>query len=312
MSKYASTKSYSHVKGAAFALSGACLWGLSGNVAQYLFADQSVNAGWLTSFRMISSGLLLLVWAYFREPDSVWKIWTMRASRQSLLAFGLIGMIGAQYTYFEAVSAGNAAIATLLQYISPVILLLYFAFKGHRWPAAHEQVGVLLSTLGVFLIASQGNVSHMSLAPAAVFWGLLSAIGCAVYAALPGKLLRQWGTGIVIGWGMVIGGTVMACFYPPWIYGGRMTIHAFFGILFVIVFGTLVAFSLYVTSLNYLKPIETSLLGCAEPLSAALVSVLWMHTAFTLYDWAGSCCIIGTVFLLSLTHNSRTHAQANN
>lgn len=309
MSNYAHIKSYSHVKGTALALSGACLWGLSGSVAQYLFANQLVNAGWLTAVRMISSGLLLLLWTYLRDPVSVWKIWTIRASRHSLLAFGLIGMIGAQYTYFEAVSAGNAATATLLQYTSPVILLLYFALKARRWPDVQAQFGVLSSAVGVFLIASQGSLSHMSLAPAAVLWGLLSAIGCAVYAALPGQLLRQWGAGTVIGWGMVIGGIVMACFYPPWIYVGRMTIHALFGILFVIFFGTLVAFYLYVTSLNYLKPIETSLLGCAEPLSAALVSVLWMHTPFTLYDWAGSCCIIGTVCLLSLTPRNRTQTN---
>lgn len=309
MVEHVKIKSYSHAKGTALALSGACLWGLSGNVAQYLFADQLVNAGWLTTIRMISSGLLLLFWTYLREPVTVWKIWTMRDSRRSLLVFGLIGMIGAQYTYFEAVSAGNAATATLLQYVSPVILLLYFAFKAHRWPSAEEQFGVLSSMVGVFLIASQGTFSHMSLAPAAVFWGILSAIGCAVYAAQPGRLLRQWGAGTVIGWGMVIGGIVIASFYPPWIYVGRLTVHAFIGILFVILFGTLVAFYLYVTSLKYLKPIETSLLGCAEPLSATLVSVLWMHTSFTLFDWTGSFCIIGTVILLSLTHRNDTQTN---
>ncbi|CAM3113639.1 EamA family transporter [Sporolactobacillus spathodeae] len=303
-------KTHTRETGVALVLSGACLWGISGNVAQHLFNTQSVDPGWITSVRMLVSGVLLLLLTSLRDSGSVWKIWMSRSSRRSLLVFGLIGMIGAQYTYFEAVAAGNAATATLLQYLNPVLILIYFSAKKRRWPAGTEQIGIVLALVGVFFIATQGRPSQLSIAPAAIFWGLLSAIGGAVYSTQPSRLLQRWGAAPVVGWGMLIGGTVMCFFYPPWIYTGHISLNTFAAILFVIIIGTLVAFYLYVASLKYLKPMETSLLGCAEPLSAAAVNVIWMHVAFTFFDWVGSALIIGTVFILSLARkeNQSNHA----
>jgi drug/metabolite transporter (DMT)-like permease len=46
-------------------------------------------------------------------------------------------------------------------------------------------------------------------------------------------------------------------------------------------------------------PEATSLLACAEPLSAAVVAVLWLDVPFAVLDWLGSVCILATIFLLS-------------
>ncbi|MCO7127368.1 EamA family transporter [Sporolactobacillus shoreicorticis] len=286
-------------------LGGATLWGVSGNVAQYLFETQHINAGWLTSVRMLTAGVLLLVLTQFgKERRMTWSIWKSGRSASGILIFGLIGMIGAQYTYFEAVAAGNAATATLLQYLSPVLIMLYLIICRCKKPSTTEIAAIFTALLGVFLIATKGHPDHLSIAPLAVFWGLLAALGGAIYATQPGKLLKQFGAGVVVGWGMVIGGTAMSIFYPPLSFHGTVSVQSTVGIVFVILFGTLLAFYLYLASLNYLKPIETSLLGCAEPLSAALVSVVWMHVPFTLFDWLGAACIIGTVVMLTVTRKN--------
>jgi drug/metabolite transporter (DMT)-like permease len=41
------------------------------------------------------------------------------------------------------------------------------------------------------------------------------------------------------------------------------------------------------------------LYACAEPLSAALVSVLWLGVAFGWMDVLGSMCIVLTIYILS-------------
>ncbi|MCL1632325.1 EamA family transporter [Sporolactobacillus sp. CPB3-1] len=282
-------------------LSGAMLWGISGNAAQYLFDIHKISAGWLTSVRMLTSGVLLLcIMQCGKDRRLIWDIWKSRQSAQSLLIFGLIGMIGAQYTYFEAVAAGNAATATLLQYLSPVLIMLYLTVRLRKKPSTVEISAIFTALLGVFFIATKGQIHHLSIAPSAFFWGLMAALGGAIYATQPGELLRKFGPGIVVGWGMVIGGAAMSCFYPPWRFHGQLTMQSVIGIVFVIVFGTLIAFYLYLSSLKYLQPIETSLLGCAEPLSAAVVSVVWMGVPFTLFDWIGAVCIVGTVMMLTL------------
>ncbi|WP_010632370.1 DMT family transporter [Sporolactobacillus vineae] len=299
-SKQLPASSAAHLTGVVLVLSGAILWGVSGNVAQYLFHQFAVDPGWMTSVRMLSAGALLLLasGAAGRNPD-IFRIWADRSSRNGLLIFGMFGMIGAQYTYFEAVAAGNAATATLLQYLNPALIIIYLLIRGRRRPSGKELSAILLALAGVFLIVTKGHPDQLSIAPAALFWGILSAFGGAIYSMQPAGLLKKWGAAVVVGWGMMIGGAIMCFFYPPWITGVRFTVPVLFCLLFVILFGTFAAFYLYVASLKFLQPIETSLLGCAEPLSSAIVSVLWLRVPFTGFDWLGTACIISVVAVLS-------------
>ncbi|SFG20603.1 DMT family transporter [Sporolactobacillus nakayamae] len=300
-------RSWKRPLGMMLVLSGATLWGVSGNVAQYLFERQQIDAGWLTSVRMLAAGILLLALTQGgKDRRLTWTVWRRRKSAAGLLIFGLIGMIGAQYTYFEAIAAGNAATATLLQYLSPVLIMLYLIIRWRKKPSVTEIAAIFTAILGVFLLVTKGHPDQISIAPLAVFWGLMSALGGAIYAIQPGALLKKYGPGLVVGWGMVIGGAAMSCFFPPWKFHGVLSVQSLAGVVFVILFGTLLAFYLYLASLKYLKPIETSLLGCAEPLSAAVVSVVWMHVPFTLVDWIGAICIIGTVIMLALAQKAIT------
>jgi Predicted permease, DMT superfamily len=291
--------SAARMTGIVLVLSGAILWGVSGNVAQYLFHQFGVDPGWMTSVRMLSAGILLLLVSMAGKKPGVVRIWADKPSRGGLLIFGIFGMIGAQYTYFEAVAAGNAATATLLQYLNPAIIIIYLLIKGRRKPSRKEVSAIFLAMAGVFLIVTKGHPDQLSIAPAALFWGILSAFGGAIYSMQPAGLLKKWGAAVVVGWGMVIGGVIMCFFYPPWITAVRFSPLVLFCLSFVILFGTFAAFYLYVASLKFLRPIETSLLGCAEPLSSAIVSVLWLSVPFTWFDWFGAACIISVVVVLS-------------
>jgi drug/metabolite transporter (DMT)-like permease len=70
-------------------------------------------------------------------------------------------------------------------------------------------------------------------------------------------------------------------------------------VLFVIIFGTLIAFYCYLESLKHISASEAIVLASAEPLSAAALSVLWLHVTFGWTEWLGTILIIATVFLLS-------------
>ena len=50
----------------------------------------------------------------------------------TLIIYSLFGMLIVQYAYMASINEGNAAVATLLQYIAPVYIILWFAFRGKR------------------------------------------------------------------------------------------------------------------------------------------------------------------------------------
>ncbi|WP_274435955.1 EamA family transporter [Alicyclobacillus sp. ALC3] len=64
-------------------------------------------------------------------------------------------------------------------------------------------------------------------------------------------------------------------------------------------FGTLIAFYVYIASLKYISASETSLLACGEPLSAATIAVAFLHVEMGLAAVLGGLCIIVTVAILA-------------
>jgi len=70
------------------------------------------------------------------------------------------------------------------------------------------------------------------------------------------------------------------------------------------IFGTLIAFFCYLESLKHLEAAETSLLSCAEPLSAAFLAVIWLKVPFNIFEWIGAFFILTTILLLSLKRRS--------
>ena len=263
------------VQGFLMVLTASTLWGVSGTVAQYLFHQQGFAPGWLVMIRLILSGFALLLFSHIRgNKETVWAIWYDRKSRRHLLILGIFGMLGVQYTYFAAIEAGNAATATLLQYLGPVFITIYLALRLWKIPRLGELAAVGLALTGTFLLVSDGTFSSLSISGWAVFWGLTSAVALAFYTLYPINLLKTWSSAIVVGWAMVIGGIGISFIYPPWnIQGQEWSFPVFLFVSIIVIFGTLVPFYLYLDSLRYISPTETSILASAEPLSATVIAI---------------------------------------
>jgi len=293
-------------KGFLMVLLAASLWGLSGTVAQRLFQSEGFNPGWLVTMRLLISGILLLSLTSFRKKSknilSVWK----SVDIIKLLIFGFFGMLGVQYTYFAAIKTGNAATATLLQYMAPLFITIYLALRYQKIPKIKELLVLGLAILGTLLLVTNGTIYQLSVSKIAILWGLGSGLALAFYTIYPSELLQRWGSDIIVGWGMIVGGIGLSLVHPPWkIQGQNWSIISAFFVAFVIIFGTLIAFYLYIDSLRYITPTEASLLASAEPLSATITSVFWLNISFSIFQAIGGICIICAVILLSMLRSKK-------
>ncbi|WP_229703908.1 DMT family transporter [Caldalkalibacillus thermarum] len=288
-------------KGIAMVIVAASLWGLSGTVAQFLFQQEGLDVNWLVTVRLLVSGVLLLLFAAWRGAGaSIWSVWCDRTTRVRLILFGVAGMLGVQYTYFAAIEAGNAAMATLLQYLGPLFVFVYVALRLFKLPSRTECMALILALLGIFLLVTNGKVGQLTVPGSAVAWGLASAIALAFYTLYPAQLLERFGSAVTVGWGMVIGGVGIGLVNPVWqVSVEHWSLITVGMILFVIFFGTLLPFFLYLDSLRFIKPTETSLVACAEPLAAAISSIIWLKVSFGPLQAVGGLFIMVTVFLLS-------------
>ncbi|WP_108025989.1 EamA family transporter [Melghirimyces profundicolus] len=305
------TMTRSRGRGFIMVLVAAVLWGLSGTVAQHLFHGAGVGEGWLVTVRLFISGFLLLLWMFFRSgSDAVWSLWRSPRDRRQVLLLGVCGMLAVQYTYFASIAAGNAATATLLQYLGPALLTSWLAIRLRKMPESREWAAVGSALAGTFLLVTGGDPSTLSISLPALIWGLGSAVALAFYTLYPAGLLQRWESGTVVGWAMLIGGFALSLLYPPWAVRTEHWGWETWGwIAVVVLFGTLLPFFLYLDSLRFLRPSETGLLSCAEPLSAAIAAVWWLGVPFGFPEWTGAALIIGTVILLSLKKEKQTQEK---
>ncbi|MDK2866662.1 MAG: hypothetical protein PWP51_130 [Clostridiales bacterium] len=284
------------LKGIFFVIMGSSLWGISGTVAEYLFQVVHFPMDLLVMLRMTLAGTLILTYLRLVKRMAILTIWR---DWQGLLAFSIIGMMGVQYAYFAAIQYGNAATATILQYLSPAIIAVYAAFRNKRKPTSQMQIGIALAMTGTFLIVTSGHLNTMSIDPKAFFWGIVSAVTAAFYTVQPQELLKKYGALQVVGWGMLVGGSVFAVIKRPAGINGPLTLTTLGAVLFVIIFGTLMAFTLYLASTRYITPTETSILASAEPLSAAFLSVSWLGNHLSGIQWMGMLLVMATIALIS-------------
>lgn len=292
-------KSNSRSKGIFLVIVSSILWGISGPIAQYLFKSKKINTEWLTDTRLLLSGIIFLILLYIKNGKKIFNIWKSKYGRRNLILFSTLGLIGTQYGYFATVKYCNAATATILQYLSPVIVVIYLILHNRNFPGQKECISIILALLGTFFIVSKGNIHSISISGTALFWGILSAFAAAYYVLQPNYIIKRWGCDIVLGWGMFLGGLFFSFVHPIWKTEGIYTINTILGIAFIVILGTLLAFYWYSASTKYISPSETSLLSCVEPLSSTILSIVWLNIPFGIFDILGGLCIISTVIILS-------------
>lgn len=285
--------------GSVFCIASACLWGVSGAAGQYLFHTTNVTPEWVVSIRMLLTGIFMLAFAQMKKGGML-QIWVEKRDRKEVILFALIGMLFMQYAYFAAINYSNAATATVLQYTAPIMIVVYLAFRQKKLPTAIECIAVAGCLIGTVLLATHGNPKSLSLSPSALFWGLLSAVALAFYTVYPVRLLSRYDTMLLIGWAMLIGSAAMNIVHPFWHWQGNWDATGIFCLVFIIVFGTMVPYMMFLNGVKYIGPTKSSLYASVEPLSSTIVSVLWLKVQLEFIDYVGFFFIVITVLMLSL------------
>jgi drug/metabolite transporter (DMT)-like permease len=279
------------------AVTAAILFGVGGTFAQFLFQRRGFSIDWLVTMRLLGAGSVLLLLSAIRQGRGVFAIW--RSDPATILVFGLIGMMPVQYTYLAAIAASNTATATVLQFTAPAMIAAWFACMRGRLPDGRALAAILLAMAGTALLVTHGRMGALSISAPALAWGLASAVAAAFCSIQPAALLRRYDTATVGGWGMLVGGVALSLFHAPWRIEGVWDAASVFFFAFILLFGTLLAFHTYIAALRLIGPQMTSLLTCAEPLSAALLAVLWLGLPWSGVDWLGMVCILATIALLA-------------
>ena len=286
-------------------------WGISGISGQYLMVN-GVDVNLLTSLRLSIAGILLTILAYYRDKQTLKHLLASRKNRLGLVLFALFGLVLNQYAYLSAIQHTNAGTATVLQYATPILVLVYACLKERVWPSWIELLAIILAIGGVFIMATHGNPRELAITTTGLFWGILSAFTYAAYLLIPVRLIRNYGSLHVISLSMLLGGLFFPLVTQAWNYPFELTglnLLALFGIVGI---GTIFAYTVFLHGVSIVGAVKGSLLASVEPVASVLLTVLVMGTQFYPTDFIGMILIIAAVVLISfrdLLASQRAHGE---
>lgn len=281
-------------------LSCGAMWGLSGILGQLLFQTTTVSVAWLSSIRMILSGIAIITLTIIKKDKSFFLVWKNIKDIFMLLLFSIFGVMLVQYTYFAAIAESNAATATVLQYTYPVLMLLYTAISTKKIPSLYEIIAIIFAFLGVVLIATHGNIHSLNIKTMALFWGLLSAFAFVFFTVSPQKLYQKYSILSINGWAFFIAGISLLLGTRSYLEPIEYSFPAISLTLAITIVGTLIPFLIYGIGVQILGNVKASLFVTVEPIFSAIIAFLFLKVSFTKIDIVGFLCIIGAIWLAAL------------
>jgi drug/metabolite transporter (DMT)-like permease len=225
------------------------------------------SSGNFVAVRVLGTAALLSVFFLFRDRS------VFRIKPRYLLYFvgtGIVSILFFTWCYFSAMQYLSISVAVILLYTSPVFVVVLSALI-FREPITRRKAAALL----------------------------LTVIGCALVSGIFGGGASVTVKGFLLGLGS-------GFFYALYSIFGRfalrhcssytVTIYTF---LLMIVVSTVAPYLLYTAGLAKVETGRASILACAEPVMATLLSIFALGEPFTLTAAAGVVCVLGAVWLLS-------------
>ena len=286
--------------GITLTLLGATLWGVSGTSVQFIGNFRNMNLEWLLTMRLITAGLLTVLYGWIRQGNAIFNVFRNWRDTLGLVIFGVFGMALCQYTYFRSIVIAGAGIATVLQYLAPSMIIIYLLVRYGKRPSTGEIISVILALAGTICLMGNNGFSFESFRSDVLFWGLLSAVGVAVYSVSPVRLVATYGTIPIVGFGMLLSGLVAAVLFHQPYSCATWDVWTVLGCFNVVFLGTIVSFNAYLEGVKRIGAVSGAILSSIEPISAAFFGWALLGNQFNWVGILGMAMIIATVIIIAL------------
>lgn len=168
-------------KGLVVAVVAAASFGLSG-----AFIKPLLESGWspaaAVTARVLIGGVVLAPFAILALRGRWAALWR---GRWRLLGMALIGVAGTQVLYFAAIERIPVGTAILIEYLAPVVLVLFVWARSRRAPKAVVLAGSAVAIAGLLMVVSPGGGRPLDVVGVAL--AVTAMLGCAGYYVIAAR-----------------------------------------------------------------------------------------------------------------------------
>ena len=270
----------------------ATLWAVAAAVARTLF-DDGVQPLELVQARAYVStlGLALIPAAWRRPKDGhVWSAVGLGAA---------VALVNA--CYYLAIQRLAVAVALVLQYVGPALVVAWVAFTTRKRPPAEILVALAATFAGVILVSELIGSDLGSLSLLGIAFGMGSAVMFATYTLVSEKASRHYGVLGALLRGFGAASLMWLAFQIPQGWPHALTADDHLPrVLFVGLAGTLAPFLLYLWGVQRIRAQRAVIAATLEPVVAGVVAWIWLGQSLTAMQLTGGTVIIVAVASLQL------------
>jgi len=190
--------------GLVIALASALAFGVGGPLAKPL-----LDAGWSPGavvLARVGLGALLVLPLGLRALGGRWRL--LRTHARLVVAYGLLGVVVAQFCYFSAVSHMQVGPALMIEYTAPAAVVVWLWLRHGQRPTGLTFVGAATCAVGLVLVLDVLTGADLSLA--GVGWALGAMVGLVGYFLISGDDSTGLPPLTLAAGGLVVGAVVLA------------------------------------------------------------------------------------------------------
>jgi drug/metabolite transporter (DMT)-like permease len=209
--------------------------------------------------------------------------------------FGVVGLAGVNALYFAAIARLDIGVALTIQYLGPLLLLLYLKVIHRRrlprslWGAAG------LAVVGCFLVVGAYHPSGLNALGVAAAFG--AAITFAIYLFSSEQAGQRYPAATTLVWGFGLSSLFWLITQPIWTFplhalsSGRNAAFA----AYVVIGGTLVPFACMITAVRHLPAARAAVIATLEPVLGAVLAWAIHGQALSPVQIAGGLIVVGAI-----------------
>jgi len=277
------------------------LWGINGTASRVVM-DAGVEPARLAEIRISASALILILWLLWRDRAA------LRLKRREILpflAFGGIGLVCVQWTYFEAIDRVPIGIALIIEYSAPLLVALWVRFVWKRRLPLLAWAAIPVALGGLALVLGLGGGQLAQLSTAGLLWSVAAGAAYAYYVLHAESLTRVRSAPAVLGIGLAFGAVVLSVVMPWWSFpwsalattasSAPLDLPAWLYCTFVVVLGTVVPFALMLAGVHRIGADGASVTAMLEPILAGAVAWVALGQVLTTEQVIGGAIVLAAV-----------------
>ena len=298
--------------GAAFAVTGALLFGINASTSKVLIAT-GIDPAVVVLFRSAATALLAAAVVALTNPRAFKLTWR---EVPRLLAFGVIGVALMQWAYSQAVSNMQVGVALLIEYtaIIWVPLASWLIFKEKLKPRIWFSVGLVLAGL---LVVS--NIWSGGLSPTGVIFAFMAATFLTVYFIMGEHAQKTRDTFSTLAYSMLVS-TIFWAIFAPWqnfdlsklqkmvsLSGNLSAVNLplWIIVIWLAVMGSFVPMALSYRALHHLSATGVGIASTAETVFAFTFGFLWLNESISGTQIAGGLLVLAGIVIAQTARQQR-------